>query len=139
MEIPVCYEEKCAPDLAEVARESGVSEVEVIRLHGEPTYRVYFLGFAPGFAYLGDVDERIAAPRRATPRATVAAGAVGIAGRQTGIYPRRMPGGWRLIGQCPLPLLETTPDGGIRTLLEPGDTVTFVPISWAQFESLVKP
>jgi len=100
--IPVCYGGEFGPDLAEVARFAGMSEAEIIELHSAPVYRVFMLGFVQGFAYLGTVDPRIAAPRRATPRVRVAAGSVGIAGLQTGIYPSESPGGWQLVGRTPV-------------------------------------
>lgn len=139
MEIPVCYEAPYAPDLPGLAAEAGLTEDKVVALHSAPVYLVYFLGFAPGFGYMGEVDARIALPRFASPRAMVAAGSVGIAGRQTGIYPLAIPGGWRLIGRCPLQLVEAVPGNGIRTLLEPGRRVKFKPISRTEFENQVEP
>ncbi|MCW5965732.1 MAG: 5-oxoprolinase subunit PxpB [Bryobacterales bacterium] len=135
VELPVCYELSLAPDLEDLAKEAGMSPEAVAGIHCSVTYHVYFLGFAPGFAYMGDVDSRIAAPRHAAPRPQVPEGAVGIAGKQTGVYPRSMPGGWRLIGRCPLRLIDVTADGGLQTVLQPGDAVTFVPISRQQFDA----
>jgi inhibitor of KinA len=100
--VPVCYGGDFGPDLAEVARFAGCSEDEVVALHTGRVYRVYMVGFVPGFPYMGTVDSRIAMPRRETPRVKVPPGSVGIAGAQTGIYPAATPGGWRLIGRTPL-------------------------------------
>jgi inhibitor of KinA len=97
--VPVQYGGEFGPDLADVARFADATEDEVVRLHTSTTYRVFMLGFVPGFAYMGPVDARIAAPRRTTPRARVPAGSVGIAGGQTGIYPSETPGGWQIIGR----------------------------------------
>jgi len=121
--IPVRYD---GPDLDFVAAHSGLPREAVVELHAAVEYHVYMLGFTPGFAYLGDVDERIAAPRLATPRLKVAAGAVGLAGRQTGIYPTESPGGWRILGHTPLRLFDLSrPD---PFLLGPGDRVKFEPL-----------
>lgn len=132
--IPVCYGGAFGPDLAEVARFAGMSETEVIELHSGPMYRVFMLGFVPGFAYMGSVDPRIAAPRRATPRVRVPAGSVGIAGVQTGIYPSESPGGWQLVGRTPVkPFdLQRSPP----FLLKPGDAVQFYRIEPTDHEIL---
>ncbi len=121
--IPVCYDADFGPDLADVARRAGVSVEEVIRLHSWPTYLVYFLGFSPGFAYLGGLPEVLHTPRLSTPRRSVAGGSVGIAGSQTGIYPVDSPGGWKLIGRTPLRMFD--PEGTPPTRLQPGDRVKF--------------
>lgn len=134
VELPVCYCAEFAPDLAELAKQRGLTTEEVVEIHTSITYHAYFLGFAPGFAYLGEVDKRIATPRHAAPRPQVPAGAVGIAGKQTGIYPRSMPGGWQLIGRCPLEMVEATEDGGVQTLILPGDAVRFRAITREQFD-----
>lgn len=126
IEIPTAYGGEFGPDLAFVAQHHGLTEAQVIRLHAGVTYRVYFLGFVPGFAYLGSVPESIAAPRLETPRPRVPAGSVGIAGRQTGIYPMETPGGWRLIGRTTLRLFDSSRDP--PALLRPGDRVRFVVI-----------
>jgi inhibitor of KinA len=124
--VPVCYGGDFGPDLADVARLSGMTETEVTALHSAPEYRVYMLGFVPGFAYMGSVDPRIAAPRRRSPRLRVPAGSVAIAEGQTGIYPAETPGGWQLIGRTAMRAfdIERTP----AFLLNPGDTVQFYPI-----------
>lgn len=124
VEIPTHYGGECGPDLAFVAQHNHITEDEVIRLHTRAEYRVYFVGFLPGFAYLGTLPESIAAPRMEAPRARVPAGSVGIAGRQTGIYPLESPGGWRIIGRTDLTLFD--PHRNPPTLLRPGDRVRFV-------------
>jgi len=120
--IPVRYD---GPDLAFVARETGLTEREVIRLHAEPEYRVYLLGFAPGFAYLGDLDSALVLPRRSAPRLRVPAGAVAIGGAQTGVYPLATPGGWHLIGSTSLKMFD--PAREPAALLRAGDRVRFQP------------
>jgi KipI family sensor histidine kinase inhibitor len=127
VEVPVVYGGDAGPDLASIAQVSGLTPEAVVARHASRQYRVFMLGFLPGFPYMAPVDDAIAVPRRPTPRPRVSAGSVGIAGRQTGIYPRESPGGWQIIGRTPLELF----DGG-RTppaLLAPGDTVRFVPVS----------
>ncbi len=126
VEIPVRYGGEFGPDLAEVASRCGLTEDEVVARHSAAEYRVYMLGFAPGFAYLGGLDPAIAAPRRSTPRTRVPAGSVGIAGMQTGIYPLETPGGWQIIGRSPRPLFR--PESAEPCLLRPGDRLRFVPI-----------
>lgn len=121
IEIPVIYD---GEDLAYVADYHQISESQVIALHTTPTYRVYMMGFLPGFAYMGGLDARIATPRRSTPRTKVPAGSVGIAGNQTGIYPSESPGGWQLIGRTELQLY--TPNATEITLLKAGDLVKFI-------------
>ncbi|HET9506051.1 MAG TPA: 5-oxoprolinase subunit PxpB [Hymenobacter sp.] len=134
IEIPVCYGGDLGPDLGAVARHTGFALAEVIARHAAPTYRVHMLGFAPGFPYLGGLDARLATPRRATPRALVPAGAVGIAGAQTGIYSLPTPGGWQLIGRTPLRLFDPAADP--PTLLRAGQQLRFVPIGAAEFQHL---
>jgi inhibitor of KinA len=131
--IPVCYGGEFGPDLAGVARFAGMSEAEIIELHSGPVYRVFMLGFVPGFAYMGTVDPRIAAPRRPTPRVRVPAGSVGIAGAQTGIYPSDSPGGWQLVGRTPVKPFDL---GRLRPfLLQPGDAVRFYRIEPKDYET----
>ncbi|MEZ5284017.1 MAG: 5-oxoprolinase subunit PxpB [Vicinamibacterales bacterium] len=124
-EIPVAYGGTDGPDLDEVARAAGMAPAEVIACHSATVYRVYMLGFVPGFAYLGRVDPRIAIPRRRVPRESVPAGAVGIAGAQTGVYPLSTPGGWQIVGRTDAVMFDAarTP----ASLLQPGDRVRFVP------------
>ncbi|WP_099211594.1 5-oxoprolinase subunit PxpB [Thermococcus henrietii] len=136
VEIPVLYGGEHGPDLEFVAEYNGLTPEEVIEIHSKPVYRVYFLGFLPGFAYLGGMDERIETPRLEKPRLKVPAGSVGIAGKQTGIYPLESPGGWRLIGRTPLRLFN--PSKEPPTLLRPGDRVKFAPIGEEEFEELYK-
>jgi KipI family sensor histidine kinase inhibitor len=125
IDVPVVYGGDEGPDLAEVASFAGISEADVIARHSERSYRVYMLGFLPGFAYMATVDERIAAPRKPTPRLKVAAGSVGIAGAQTGIYPRTSPGGWQIIGRTVLDVFDAARSPA--ALFAPGDMVRFVP------------
>lgn len=132
VDIPVCYEHACAPDIALLAEHCQLSIDEVIKRHSHTTYDVYFLGFKPGFAYLGDLDSSLTMPRKSTPRLQVPAGSVGIGGMQTGIYPQMTPGGWQIIGQTPLQLFD--PTLASPCLLQPGDSVRFVPISIDEFE-----
>lgn len=132
--IPVCYDPEMAPDLPALATLCRLPVDQIIQLHTTPEYRVFMLGFLPGFPYMGTVDERIAAPRLAQPRLRVPAGSVGIAGAQTGIYPLESPGGWNLIGRTPLRLFD--PHSAEPTFLQPGDSVRFYPISPAQFHQI---
>lgn len=124
IEIPVRYGGDAGPDLATVATFANCSEADVVRLHAQTAYRVYMLGFLPGFAYMGTVDSRIAMPRLDTPRLRVRAGSIGIAGAQTGIYPCDTPGGWRIIGQTSVKIFDATRSEPF--LLKAGDRVTFV-------------
>jgi KipI family sensor histidine kinase inhibitor len=121
-EIPVTYGGAGGPDLADVASFAACSEADVIARHAARVYRVYMLGFVPGFAYLGPVDPSIAAPRRSSPRQRVPAGSVGIAGAQTGVYPQDSPGGWQIIGRTDARMF----DAARGSLLQPGDRVRFV-------------
>lgn len=127
VEIPVCYGGEYGPDLSLVANHTGLTQEEVVNIHVSNDYLVYMIGFAPGFPYLGGMNPRIAAPRKAIPRTTIPAGAVGIAGRQTGIYPINTPGGWQLIGRTPLLLFD--PSRQHPSLLKAGDMVRFIPIT----------
>ncbi len=127
VEIPVIYGGEYGPDLAEVAAYNHLTEAEVIRRHSESDVLVYMLGFAPGFAFMGGMDESIAMPRRDVPRAKIPAGSVGIAGKQTGIYPFETPGGWNIIGRTTTPLF--LPDENPPSLLRAGDRIRFVPIT----------
>ena len=128
VEIPVCYGGEYGPDLAFVAEHNGLTAEEVVKRHSEGVYLVYMLGFLPGFAYMGGMDETIACPRLTSPRTKIPAGSVGIAGAQTGIYPLSSPGGWQLIGRTPLKMFAI--DGEKTTFaLSAGDRVRFVPIT----------
>lgn len=125
VEIPVVYGGEGGPDLPDVAALCGLSPQAVIELHAAASYLVYFLGFAPGFAYLGGLPAVLHTPRLSTPRPVVPAGSVGIGGAQTGVYPLAIPGGWRLIGHTPLALWD--PARTPMALLQPGDEIRFVP------------
>ncbi len=135
IDIPVCYGGEYGPDLEEVASYHQLSVKEVIKRHSTPQYLIYMLGFAPGFPYLGGLDETIATPRKKSPRLKIEAGSVGIAGSQTGIYPIETPGGWQIIGRTPLALFQ--PEKMPPTLLEAGAMIRFVPISAADFEEMM--
>lgn len=127
--IPVWYHQSVGPELTSIAQRAGLSPEQVIEQHCSRDYPVFTLGFAPGFAYMGLVDEALASARLATPRQRVPKGSVGIAERQTAIYPLTSPGGWNLIGRCPLTLFSA--ERG--SLLQPGDRVRFVSIDHAEF------
>jgi KipI family sensor histidine kinase inhibitor len=134
VEIPVCYGGRFGPDLGAVAAWAGMDPHHVIAAHASREYRVFMLGFLPGFPYMASVDERIAMPRRDTPRTRVAAGSVGIAGPQTGVYSFDSPGGWQIIGRTPLVLF----DAGNQppALLAPGQRVRFRPVPSREFEAM---
>nr|WP_048055415.1 5-oxoprolinase subunit PxpB [Pyrococcus sp. NA2] len=131
VEIPVAYGGEFGPDIEFVAKYNGLTVDEVIEIHSKPLYRVYFLGFLPGFAYLGGMDERIATPRLEKPRVKVPAGSVGIAGKQTGWYAIESPGGWRIIGRTPLRTFN--PERVPPSIVLPGDYVKFIPIGEDEF------
>jgi KipI family sensor histidine kinase inhibitor len=134
VQIPVCYGGDYGPDLVDVSAMHGMPPERVIELHSSTTYLVYFLGFIPGFAYLGELPEALVTPRLATPRRSVPPGSVGIAGSQTGVYPFATPGGWRLLGRTPVSMFRS--DRNELSLLSIGDRVRFTPISSAQFAAL---
>jgi inhibitor of KinA len=129
--IPVYYN---GPDVAFVATQHQLSAEEVINIHTAKSYRVFMIGFLPGFAYMGKLDERIATPRLPSPRTNVPAGSVGIAGFQTGIYPMQSPGGWQIIGQTPIKIFDAAKNN--PCLLQAGDEVQFIAISKTDFEKL---
>jgi inhibitor of KinA len=129
--IPVCYGGEFGPDLKEVAQYHGLTEEEVIHIHSHGEYKVYMIGFVPGFAYLGGLSPKIATPRRTTPRTMIPTGSVGIAGGQTGIYPLATPGGWQIIGRTPLSLFR--PNHRQPSLLRAGDIVRFQPITEKEY------
>ena len=138
VELPVCYGGELGPDLEDVARALALSPAEVIARHAAPVYRVYFLGFTPGFPYLGGMDPSLASPRLASPRLRVSAGSVAIAGAQTGVYPVESPGGWRLLGRTPCRLFDRDPGARRPFLLAPGDGLRFVPVNRARFDALAE-
>ena len=131
IKLPVYYSPESGEDLEALALRAKLSVEEVIRLHSNVEYRVYAIGFAPGFAYLGEVDARIAAPRLATPRKKVPRGAVAIADRQTAVYPAPSPGGWNLVGRCPTRMFD--PESAPTMPVSVGDKVKFEPIDRIQF------
>ncbi|MGE7812155.1 5-oxoprolinase subunit PxpB [Pseudomonas sivasensis] len=132
--LPVWYDLSVGPELTLLSQRSGLAVDDVIRLHSAHEYQVFALGFAPGFAFMGLVDEVLASPRLSTPRKRVAAGSVGIAERQTAAYPVVSPGGWNLIGRTPAKLFDRARDG--YSLMQPGDTVRFEAVSRAEFINL---
>nr|WP_284041267.1 5-oxoprolinase subunit PxpB [Halomonas olivaria] len=133
-EIPVWYDESVGPELPLVAKRAGLSVEQLIKQHGSHDYCVFALGFAPGYGFMGLVDEAIATPRLKTPRRRVAAGSVGIADRQTAIYPLLSPGGWNILGRTAVPLFEYAKRGA--PLFRPGDKVRFKAISKAEFTAV---
>jgi KipI family sensor histidine kinase inhibitor len=132
--VPVCYDGQHGPDLADVAAFGKCSVAEVIERHLAPEYRVFVVGFVPGFAYMAPVDAKIAAPRRSSPRLKVPAGSVAVAAGQTGVYPAETPGGWNLIGRCPLRPYD--PDRPDPFLLHPGDRIQFHRISEPEYRAV---
>ncbi|MGH6942698.1 MAG: 5-oxoprolinase subunit PxpB [Geminicoccaceae bacterium] len=132
--VPACYEAGHAPDLDEVAERAGLCPAEVVALHGGTRYHVYMIGFVPGFAYMGDLPERLALPRRVDPRVRVPAGSVAIATSMTAIYPIASPGGWHLIGATPIRLFD--PAWQPPALLAPGDAVLFEPVSAERYAEI---
>ena len=136
VQIPVLYGGDAGPDLDHVADHNGLSTSEVVKIHSAPQYLVYMLGFSPGFPYLGGMDERIETPRLDTPRTIIPAGSVGIAEKQTGVYPTATPGGWQIIGKTPLHFFD--PDADPPSLLEPGDLIRFVPIEQDEFDAIAQ-
>ncbi len=134
VEIPVAYGGEYGPDLGEVAKASNLSEEEVIRLHSEPEYPIYMLGFVAGFPYLGGMNKAIATPRKQSPRLKIEAGSVGIAGEQTGIYSVESPGGWQIIGRTPLKLYDVNRNEPV--LLKAGQYIKFKPITKEEFRAM---
>lgn len=129
--IPVCYDTDLGIDLIPFAKQKNYSTSAIIDIHTSKTYRVYMIGFLPGFSYMGEVDEQLVAPRKAQP-VPVVAGSVGVAGLQTGIYPLNSPGGWHILGRTPVKLFDKNASNPV--LLSPGDEVKFYPISRDEFE-----
>jgi inhibitor of KinA len=133
IEVPVCYDGEFAADLDQVARHTGLSLDEIVRRHSGASYRVSCVGFTPGFPYLSGLPPELATPRRASPRKDVPAGAVAIGGTQTGIYPRKSPGGWNIIGRSPLRLFDV--ERNPPALFQAGDRVRFREISRQEFDT----
>lgn len=136
VEIPVLYGGEFGPDLHIVAETHSMTIEEVIEIHTTPEYLVYMIGFAPGFPFLGGLDERIATPRKLTPRTSIPPGSVGIAGKQTGVYPLETPGGWQIIGRTPIDLFM--PDMSPPSLLQSGDKIKFCPMTQEQYDEQKK-
>ena len=134
--IPVCYEEEFSPDMKNVEAHTGLSREEIIEIHSSTDYLIYMLGFLPGFAYLGEMDKRLATPRLDSPRVEISRGAVGIGGEQTGIYPVASPGGWQLIGRTPILVYDRERENPI--LYKSGDYIRFVPISRNEYFEIEK-
>ena len=134
IEIPVCYDMSLGIDLENAVNASNCSIAELVKQHSEKIYTVYCLGFLPGFAYMGEVPNAIQLPRHPSPRSKVLAGSVGIAGKQTGIYPMNSPGGWQIIGRTPIKIFD--PTSASLTLFKAGDQVKFKPIDLELFHTL---
>lgn len=131
--VPVCYAPKYALDLDDIALHTNLTHEEIVQLHTSKIYRVYMIGFLPGFAYMGEVDERIAVPRKQEPRLQIEEGYVGIAGKQTGIYPLTSPGGWQIIGKTPVKLFDKSKEQPV--LFAAGDEVEFYSITGDEFDN----
>ncbi len=136
VEIPVCYAGEFGPDIEFVAEHNGLTADEVIRLHSEPEYQIFMIGFSPGFPYLGGLPKELHTPRLKTPRTQVLVGSVGIANEQTGIYPVTSPGGWQLIGRTPLKLFDLERSNPF--LYQAGDRIKFKPISPEEYRRLAE-
>jgi KipI family sensor histidine kinase inhibitor len=132
--LPACYGDEFGPDLADIARQTGMSADEVRETHAGVHYFVYMIGFLPGYAYMGDVPEAIRVPRRENPRTRLPRGSVAVAGQVTSIYPLESPGGWSLIARTPVPMFDPAAD--MPVLLAPGDMVAFEPISPGEFAAI---
>ncbi|WP_298902148.1 5-oxoprolinase subunit PxpB [uncultured Psychroserpens sp.] len=134
--IPVCYDEEFGLDLDVVSKQNKLSKSEVVRLHYEPIYTIFFIGFLPGFLYLGGLDKRLHFPRRSKPRIRLKKGAVAIGGGQTGIYPNVSPGGWHIIGNSPIEFFKSANEN--PCFAQAGDQVQFVPIPNSEYKVLVE-
>lgn len=136
IEVPCCYEKEFAPDLDGLSALSGLSTGEIVKVHSGTEYKIYMLGFLPGFVYLGGLDKRIAAPRLDSPRTSIPARSVGIGGSQTGVYPIASPGGWRLIGSTPLDFYDPSKQDPI--LCHAGEYIHFTPVTKAEYDLIRK-
>lgn len=137
IEIPACYDEEFADDLPEIADKGGISVDDAVKLHTEQTYRVYAMGFCAGYAYMGDVPDPLRQPRRSSPRTKIPVGSVAVADFMTCVYPLSMPGGWHIIGRCPVPFFNPE-DQENPTLLRAGDHVRFYPVDKDEFYEVKK-
>ena len=135
IEVPVCYDPEFGEDLADIAQRGRISIDEVVRLHSDQTYSVYAMGFCAGFAYMGDVPEPLRQPRRSSPRTRMPVGSVAVADFMTCVYPLAMPGGWHILGRCPIPFF-TPEDQDSPTLVRAGDQVRFHPIDRDEYDRL---
>lgn len=133
--IPVCYDDDFGLDLKEISEEKNVSKNEIIRRHSETIYTVFFIGFLPGFLYLGGLDKRLNFPRKVSPRSQIKKGAVAIGGAQTGIYPNASPGGWNIIGNSPLEFFNPKKDR--PCFAKAGDKIEFVPVRRRQYDAIL--
>jgi inhibitor of KinA len=134
--VPACYDERCAPDLLDVAKAQGLTPDDVVRVHSGTRYHVYMVGFVPGFPYMGDLARELVLPRRTDPRVRVPPGSIAIATTMTAVYPIESPGGWHLIGATPVRLFD--PGWERPALLRPGDGVEFEPNPWAEHKRIAR-
>lgn len=132
--IPVCYDAEFGLDLDEISNNKKHSKSKIIALHSSPIYTVFFIGFLPGFLYLGGLDERLHYPRKSTPRLQIKKGAVAIGGFQTGIYPNESPGGWNIIGNSPISFFDASND--VPCFAKAGDKIQFVPINLKEYHDI---
>ena len=132
--VPCCYDDSFGPDLSDMSKELGLTKEEIVKIHSKKKYKIYMLGFLPGFVYLGGLDKRINIPRLQTPRTKIPARSVGIGGAQTGVYPVDSPGGWRLIGSTPLDFYDIKREDPV--LCEAGEYIRFMPVSKPEYSDI---
>ncbi len=132
--IPVCYDDEFALDLDEISNQKKLSKQDIIKLHSSVIYTVYFIGFLPGFLYLGGLDEKLYCPRKSTPRQRIEKGSVGIGGNQTGIYPNVSPGGWNIIGNSPISFFDAS--SAVPCFAKAGDKIQFVPVNLKEYRDI---